>query len=355
MKSSREPKPSVEWLCGVLTIPTQLIDPNNQTEPLQSLIWMIPNGPVLGSLTLEPDQVPSAVVIEHFRETTRSPLIGKPHSPERIRVANEELADALRAELSPTIPVVCAPTPELDALLESMTEFMSHRQPEAPSYLSAEVTSDMMAAFFRAAAALYRAQPWTCLPSDVPLLLDVEALALQGAALVIMGHGNQEYGFLLFSSQADFKGFLHAAQFAQPNVHPPMPLFALNYNRGADIPVELRKEATTHGWQVAKANAYPAITVLDALFTERSPTPTQLKQAEAIALALAEFAQSRRDANAAKQPQPTAVTTTVQTHAGPTQVKLALASVTYHPANENTSTGTTQRPRAASTKKRRKY
>jgi len=355
MKPSRETKPSVEWLCGVLTIPTQLFDPNSQTEPLQSIVWMIPNGPVLGSLTLEPGQAPSTVVIEHFRETTHSPLIGKPHTPERIRVAHAELADVLRAELSPTISVVCAPTPELDALLESMTEFMSHRQPEAPSYLSADVTSDKMAAFFRAAAALYRAQPWTCLPSDMPLLLDVEALALQGAALVIMGHGNQEYGFLLFSSQADFNGFLHAAKLAQPTVQPPMPLFALDYNRGADIPVELRKEATAHGWQVANANAYPAITVLDAQFSEHSPTPTQLKQAEAIALALAEFAQSRRDASTAKQPQPAAVTTTVQTHSGPIQVTLALTSATHHPANENTSTGTNQRPRAASAKKRRKY
>jgi hypothetical protein len=170
-----------------------------------------------------------------------------------------------------------------------------------------------------------------------------------------MGHGNQEYGFLLFASQADFNGFLHAAQFSQPNVHPPMPLFALDYNRGADIAVELRKEATAHGWQVANANAYPAVTVLDALFSERSPSPTQLKQAEAIALALAEFAQSRRDAATAKQPQPAAFTTTVPTHFGPTQVNLALANATYHPANENAATGTTQRPRAASPKKRRKY
>jgi hypothetical protein len=189
----------------------------------------------------------------------------------------------------------------------------------------------------------------------MPILLDVEALSLQGAALVVMGHGNQETGFLLFSSSADFNGFLHAAKFAHPSARPPMPLFAVDFNRGADIPVELRKEATANGWQVANANAYPAITVLDAQFGERSPTLAQLKQAEAISLALVEFSQNRRDAVAANQAPPATTTCTVQTHSGPIQVKMALAHTNHHPANENTTTGTTQRPRAASTKKRRKY
>ena len=37
---------------------------------------MIPGGPVLGSMTIEPGQAADAV-IDHFHETTHSPLVGE--------------------------------------------------------------------------------------------------------------------------------------------------------------------------------------------------------------------------------------------------------------------------------------
>jgi hypothetical protein len=360
MKPSHEPNPSIEWLCACLTIPPQLFDPTQQADPLESLVWMIPDGPVLGSLTLESDQTPVEMVVEHFRHTTQSPLVGEPHQPTRIRVADDELAAALRDALSPAIEVVCAPTPEFDTLLQSMTEFMQQQRPETPSYLSADVTEDVVAAFFRAAAALYVARPWTSLPADAPILLDVEALSLTGAALVVMGHGNQQFGFLLFACEADFRGFLHAAKRGRPNAHAPMPLFALDYSRGADLPVELRKEVTVHAWQVADANAYPALTILanapstgQQQFAGGPPTAAQMHQAEAISLALADFAQARVVARATGEPPPTSSIETVATHTGPIQVKLTLASAPTCLPHEHRPSTASARPRAKWKKKRK--
>lgn len=344
------PNQPIEWLCACLTIPTQLFAPTNQTEPLQSLVWMIPDGPVLGSLTLEPGQVAGDLIAAHFRDVTENPLIGEPHRPARIRVATPELAEALRKTVEPAIEVVCAPTPEFDALLEGMAEYAQQRQPAAPSYFATGASSELMAAFFRATARLYDARPWTCVPADVPILVDAEALSLKGAALVVMGHGNREYGFLLFASEPDFQRFLRVAKSAQSHARPPMPVFALDYSRGADIPLELRKEATSQGWQVANANAYPGLTVLDSQFGERSPSRAQLHQAEALSLALAEFAQSQRAAKAANQPPPTTAVTRVQTHRGSIEVRLTLAREAPDSGNQQTPSKYV-RPRSAKKKR----
>jgi hypothetical protein len=351
---NRKPVQPVEWLCGLVTIPQPVHDLTKPTEFLESLIWMIPGGPVLGSMTLEPGEA-EAAIIDHFVETTKSPLIGAPHKPQRIRVASEDLARVLRDELSPSIQVVCAPTPEFDALIEGMGEFMRQQQPETPSYLSADVTPEVMAGLFDAAASLYRAKPWTILPADVPILVEVDSLSLQGAALIVMGHGNQEFGFLLFASASDFDGFLRAAKARRADVRPPMPLFALDYNRGADFPIELRKEATARGWQVADANAYPELTVMDDNFVQLAPTLAQLRQAEAIALALAEFAEKRRAAKAANEESPTSRTSTVQTHAGDVQVKLTLTSAPPRSTGGQTSSGKPARARATPKKKKHKH
>ncbi len=351
MTPSHDPTHPIEWLCACLTIPTRLFDPSHQAEPLQSLVWMIPNGPVLGSLTLEPGQAPRDVIVEHFREISRNPLAGEPHEPKCIRIASEELADVLRTTLVTSIDVVCAPTPEFDLLLEGMTEFVRQRRPGTPSHLGVGVTSNMMAAFFRAAANLYVARPWACLPPDVPLLVDrealslqgkslcsptadgsnqslvdVAALSLQGAALIVLGQGNREFGFLLFAAQQDFEGFLRAARAARTSVRAPMPLLALDYVRGADVPTELRKEATAHGWQVAHLNAYPSLIIPDSGLAERPASPAQVLQAEAISLALAGFARDRHQARDANQPPPATAQVTVDTHAGPVSIKLALAN-----------------------------
>lgn len=348
-----QPNQPVEWLCACLTIPTQLFAASNQTEPLQSLVWMIANGPVLGSLTLEPGQVASDVIAEHFREVTHSPLIGEPHRPTRIRVATQELAEALREAIQTPIEIVCAPTPEFEALLEGMTEYARQRQPTTPSYLASGASSELMAAFFRATATLYAAQPWSHLPADLPILVDAAALSLKAAALIVMGHGNREYGFLLFASERDFRGFLRAAKAAQSHARPPMPVFALDYSRGADIPLELRKEATSQGWQVAGANAYPGLTVLDSQFGDRSPTQAQFHQAEALSLALAEFARSRRAARAQNQPPPATADISVQTHRGTIELHLTLTTAAPDSADEQPTNKQYVRPRSA--KKRHKY
>jgi hypothetical protein len=47
-------------------------------------------------------------------------MSGEPRTPARVRVASQDLARVLSAALGDAIPVVCAPTPELDAVIARM-------------------------------------------------------------------------------------------------------------------------------------------------------------------------------------------------------------------------------------------
>lgn len=354
-QSNEQPNAPIEWLCGLVTIPLRNPTSADAVEPLQSLIWMIPNGPVLGETTLEPGEA-EAAIIDHFHATTKTPLIGKPHQPGRIRVAAEALAQVLRKELSPNIEIVCAPTPEFDTLVAGMIEFMHTQQPASDPKAEQSVAPEVLAGLFGAAAQLYREKPWTAVPADVPIVVDIESLELTGAALIVMGHGQHEYGFLLFASTREFAAFLSAAKSQRPSARPPMPLYALEFQRGADIPIELRQQAAAHGWPVADPNAYPVLSAFDAQLMPHPPTVEQLQQAAAIARALTEFTQQRRRAQSANEPVPNATTCNVQTHGRDVQVTLSLQTTVppvdpaqhahYRPA----------RPRAATTKKgKRRY
>ena len=67
--------------------------------------------------------VPGEVLVqacESLRSTIERPVVGRPHTPDRVRVASPVLAEAPRSGM-PTLDVVCAPTPELDALTRRPT------------------------------------------------------------------------------------------------------------------------------------------------------------------------------------------------------------------------------------------
>jgi hypothetical protein len=195
----------------------------------------------------------------------------------------------LRAS-APAIEVVCAPTPELDELVAHMHESFGRDDAEPQTYLSPGVTPAAMGSFFEAAAALHRRAPWSVVPDDQTLIgVDIPAFEVRGAVLSIIGGIGESFGFLLFDSLADFHEFVEAAAFIVHGDIPELPPhFAVNFERGADLAPELRKEVATHGWEVAGAEAYPWPVVIDGDLVARTPSARELALAEAcLYLALA--------------------------------------------------------------------
>ncbi len=312
----------IEWIGGTVAMPAYVIGEGEPYRP-EALFWMGADGAILGATVAKPGEL-LPMASESLQSTIEQPMYGSPHAPTRVRVASAELADALRAGHA-GLDVVCAPTPELDEMLALMLEKMAEDGATEQSYLSPEITPEAVAAFFQAAAALFRAKPWKLVPDDQSLFsVTIEQLGVRDAAMSVIGQMGQSFGLILFSGLDDFEAYLDAADVIELGEQPEMPPhFALNFERGAELAPELRKEISEHHWEVAGANAYPWLVAVDEELVARPPTGKEVTMAEAIALALTNvMAEKKALRKAWDGGEPVARTLSVTTHAGEIEVAL---------------------------------
>lgn len=295
--ATRKKRAEVEWVGGIVALPTYVTGEGAPFQP-ETLLWLRPDGLVLGHDVGKPGEV-LARACESLQRAIESPMVGQSHTPDRVRVASPALAEVLRAGW-PAMNVVCEATPEIDAMFSKMRDSLL-AEPERPTYLTPGLDADAMAAFFRAAARLYRAKPWKVVPNDQCLFsIRIDALGVRDAVLSVVGQLGESLGFLLFSSGADFADFLAAAEAIQRGEDLDLPThLTLNFDRGAELDDTLRKEIATHGWEVAEAKAYPWVVAIEENVLGRPPTPTELATVEAIALALPEVLREKEAFRAA--------------------------------------------------------
>jgi hypothetical protein len=311
----------IEWLGGLFSMPAYVTDDGERYHP-EMLIWMDAGGALLGHTMGKPGAL-IELAVESLRSTMERPLIGRPHAPRRVRVASHELADALRAGHA-GCDVVCAPTPELDAVLAAMREQLVKREEAELSYLSAEVGPEPIAALFQAAAELFRSRPWKIVPGDQSLIsVTIEALGVKNAALSVIGQMGESLGFIVFPSLDDFEAYLDAADAMERGEERELPRHvALNFERGAELDAALREEIAEQHWEVAGGDAYPWLMAIEGLGA-RPPTGEDVTLAEAISRALSEVLKEPQALLAAwRGGEPVSRTLAVATHAGDLEVSI---------------------------------
>jgi hypothetical protein len=318
----RKKRTGIEWVGGIVAMPAYVTGEGEPYRP-ETLFWMSAEGAVLGYTVGKPGAL-VALACESLQSTIEQPSLGRPHAPDRVRVASPELAEALRAGQR-EVEVVCAPTPEIDEVFAAMRERMKSDAASEPSYLSPDVDPGAVGAFFRAAAALFRAKPWQTVPSDQSLFsVSIERLGVTDAALSVIGQMEQSRGLILFSGIDDFEAYLEAADAMEHGEEPRVPPhFALNFERGAELSATLRKEVTEHHWEVASVDAYPWLVAVDEDLVARPPTAEEVTIAEATALALAKVLEEKNALLAAwNGGEPVLRTLLVATQAGDVEVSL---------------------------------
>jgi uncharacterized tellurite resistance protein B-like protein len=315
-----------EWIGGVISVPAYVCDDGAPYRP-EVLFWLDAKGAVLSSQVSKPGTL-LALAAESLRSTIERPQFGSAHEPACVRVASLELASLLRAAF-PAIEFVYAPTPELDALLALMRERFDVDAAHAQSYLAASADPQRMAAFFQAAAGLFRAAPWQSVPSDQNLFfVTIAELGLHDAVLSVIGRMGQSVGLIVFANQHDFDAYLAAGAALARGERPVMPRhFALNFEKGAELSPTLRKEIASHHWEVANADAYPSLMAMDEDLVARPPTAAEVTLAELLARALPALIADTRPALIAawKGGAPASRTLQVSAHAGHYAVTLVAA------------------------------
>lgn len=279
------PGKDVEWVGGLIKVPAYAAGDGEPYRP-EALFFLDENGVVLCSQVARAELLLSAAS-QSLHDTIGQPLFGHKRAPTAIRVASPALAHTLRAGC-PELSVRCAETPELDALRAALYDKFAQRSDQEVSYLAAGASAPAMAAFFDAAAELYRAAPWCAIASDQQLLgVSIESLGLKHAVLSVIGQLGKSAGIVLFGSHAEFQRYLTAgAALARGEDATMPPHFTLHFERGSELPTAIRKQIISQGWRVADAEAHPWMRVLDEDLVARMPTPRELSIAELIARGL---------------------------------------------------------------------
>ena len=279
-----------EWLGGRLAPPFFITDAE-QPYRAQIALWLeLPQGLIVGQEVTAPANVEGALGRALLAALER-PLIGPIRRPSRIRVADEALAAEVRAIVGDGVPILVTPTPELDEVLESMIEAMPSDSDEEPSYLEGgRISEAIVAEFFGAAEYLYRVAPWRAATDDQVVRVDISEFGIQGACLSIIGALGESLGIVLFPSLADYEAF--SPEEPSPTggrIDLASSCLGLIFDRGADLPIGMRREIGEHGWPVAAAEAYPTLRQLERDGASRPLAERDFRVASACARALASF------------------------------------------------------------------
>ena len=289
-----------EWIGGRLSAPFFIGDREEPERP-ELVIWMDSHELIVGQDLLAPQDAAGALA-RTLLSAMEHPLIGPRRRPSAIRVADRSLAAEVRDAVGSRIPIRVAPTPELDALLESMVESLSEQpgsEGQSASYLdNGRIPVETIAEFFAAAKLLYESSPWTVMNDDQVVRLDIPKYEVGGACLAIIGNLRESFGAVVFPSFADYVAFVGSADPSSlpKGVRPDFGTswLALSFERGADLPALMRREAAVHAWPVAAPDAYPCVARFDSDGTPYPTRPQDLQIAAAVAAAFSRFFAAHR-------------------------------------------------------------
>jgi hypothetical protein len=279
-----------EWVGGRRLMPSYVLEDGPYRPEL--VIWLdVTNDLIVATEVLKPGR-PLSVDADLLASAMKRPIGGKPRTPGSIRVENAALAALLRDRLGPDVRIEVAETPELDRVLELMSEAMPGDEQDASYLEDGRIPAASMRRFFSAAARLWQTAPWKNVYDSQILRLDCPALNARDKVVSIIGNLGESFGVLVFDS---LDGFEAMAGLAEADMADKQPMsvgthiFSINFERGSDIPKTMRREIDRHGWTVPDANAYPHIQRIDPDCTIRPLTDRDVVFATACTEAIAGF------------------------------------------------------------------
>ncbi|MFH1278122.1 MAG: SEC-C metal-binding domain-containing protein [Candidatus Eisenbacteria bacterium] len=279
-----------EWVGGRFAAPF-FVTEGGPYRP-EIVLWLeLPEGFIVG-VSLGDPKAPEVPFAETLRQAMNAPAAGRPRRPRRVRVENEELAAELR-EAFPEIPVTTAPTPELAEVMEDFARFGPGAGEEKASYFEGgRVSPEAVQDLFRAGRALHALAPWKSAEDHQVLRVDIPALDVHGWCLSIIGALGESRGVLLFPSLQAYEAFGHMGESPLPEEGPfdiGSSVLSLTFERGADLPEGMRREAARHGWKVAGPDAYPTVERRERDGFPRPLTERDVRIAASCATSLSAF------------------------------------------------------------------
>ena len=206
------------------------------------------------------------LILNTMRRT--DPSLGtKPHRPKLILCERMEWIMGLREAMEPySIGVSLGQPPEyVDEIYDGLNERMRKDTPQIPGLLSVpEVTLDLVARFFDAAAEFWRSEPWVWL-NDRQILAVYLKDDQEPYLVEMMGCGGHEYGFILYRNWDDIlKPIMEGLSF--PERLPGYGWHSISFDPFDDLPVDDQIAIENFGWTIVDEDFCP----FPAIFTHES-------------------------------------------------------------------------------------
>ncbi len=280
------------WSGGVVKIPAYVSDDKQAYRPL-GILWLDADGVIVATDICQPQSDLQQVALATLQQALHSPMTGKPQRPKHITINDRDLADFLESRV-PGITIEYGDTPMLDQAVNSIHSMLPPGD-ASNTYLSTGLSAEHISSFFDAAAALYRSAPWERVPHDACLLsVTIETLGLRDAVLSVIGQMGESFGIILYDSIQHYCQYHIASDRMCRGLDCDTPPHAaLNFDEGAEVSAEIRKEVAEHGWQVVNTSSYPVLFTPDTDNVLRPLAAEDIVLFEALSRALPVVLKSR--------------------------------------------------------------
>ncbi|MFM8605361.1 MAG: DUF6398 domain-containing protein [Cyanobium sp.] len=339
------------WEIGLEPMPAFVVEGGTRIQPLIALV-MEAGGALRASEVGHRDQPLEALQAAIATASERPQPPCEPGLPRRV-VVNSARLRKLVQPLLPGVAVQQGATPQVVEAAACLKEHLAGgAAPQGMdglrTYLTADITPEVVAAFFEAAAELYERRPWERLPSDGHLFeVSCSALGILDWAGCAIGRNRESYGVILFDSVQAYGRYVERAECFELGDEDAMleapPHRAINFEARSAMPRPLLEEIRRHRWPVAAGDGFPTVMLIEPGMLLAPPCRADLHQLEAVARALVQWLDAEPEL-AAQWQQPRARRRRFQVSVAGTTVPVTLAVVPHLDSQAAAMPGTAPSP-----------
>ncbi|MBI5303029.1 MAG: hypothetical protein HY868_12905 [Chloroflexi bacterium] len=322
---ARLPRLDETWLIATAQLRTWVAPPDEKPyRPYIIITFNADDGAMRGT-ELVPGSPTPRQVWDALSNAARHPTpnSGKPGAPQRLVVSDSALAEKLLAFFADAkleIDLIEAPMPdEVRDIIRELETHMRQGTPENPALVAVpNVSPELIASFYAAAAEFYRAAPWV-------QLSNYHALALRHPYenefryAIVMGQGGVEYGLAMYPTWDNVRRTFTEDDNPLDAI-PAEGLHSCFFDDATKMPFDDLDAIEKFGWAIAAPNAYPIVVVVEKARTVRRPTRAELLWYEVALRAIPMLVRDHLKPNGRGDFEPIEMTLYVPTHAGTLQV-----------------------------------
>jgi tetratricopeptide (TPR) repeat protein len=309
------PREEDVWMADFRQLPNWIRIGGQPVRPWNILVTSWTDTLVLAHQITEEE--PSAALLwDTLVQAMQYPAAGEPHRPSELQVRAGERWASLEPHLA-QIGVTLTPSDELepiDLLFQDMVENVCGKP--HPGLLDMPgVTPQQVGSFYEAAAEFFRRAPWKQVGYESAIRVECDRFESGPWYAVLMGLSGLTMGLALYEKLKSLRR-MWARDDSDATARQAVAT-TVTFGEEWDVPIADLEAARKHGWQVARADAWPEIFHKERGLSMRPPLAWELELIEGCLRTVPEFVNMHR------QDDPTREEITVRGVSGEWKVTLS--------------------------------